>query len=258
MNAARDREDLAFLMANASAARAQAVADFTHLDQPIGAWHYIRIANDIAARIPAGRLLDWGCGFGQMTYLLRRRGFDVMPFDVGPAEKALPDIPLCRDLSVVRTTHPTQLPFANESFDAVLSCGVLEHVDELSELGNEVVSLREIHRVLRPGGYLPIYMLPQRYAWTEALQRRLRLGYWHPRRFTAEEIRRLLSSNGYQIESLRHYNLLPKNFTGLPEPVRALYGRFGRGVIRVDEALSRIPGLNQFAGVMEILARRAV
>jgi SAM-dependent methyltransferase len=252
-----DREDFDVLMANAHEARARALTHFLHLDQPSGIWHYIRIANEIAAQVPPGKLLDWGCGFGQMTYLLRRRGFDVTPFEVGPEDKTLPDIPLCRDLNVVCTPHPTRLPFLSESFDVVLSCGVLEHVDEGSEPGNEMLSLREITRVLRPRGYFPIYQLPQRYSWTEALQRRLRLGYWHPRRFTAKEIRRLLSSNGYRIERLRRYSLLPKNLTGMPEPMRAFYGRFGHALISADEALSRIPGLNQLAGVMEILARRA-
>ena len=67
-----DRADYDFLFANARAARALNLPDFLHLDQPIGAWNYIRIANDIARQVPAGRLLDWGCGYGQMTYLLQR------------------------------------------------------------------------------------------------------------------------------------------------------------------------------------------
>jgi 2-polyprenyl-3-methyl-5-hydroxy-6-metoxy-1,4-benzoquinol methylase len=251
-----DQEDFEFLAMTARAAKAQKLDRFLHLDQPVGIWNYIRIANEIAGRIPVGRLLDWGCGFGQMTYLLRRRGFDVTPFDIGSADTPVPDLPLTRDLHVVRTTHPTQLPFGDGSFDAVLSCGVLEHVDEFSQPGNEVLSLHEIRRVLKPGGYFPIYQLPQRYTWQEAVTRTLRLGYSHPRRFTAREIRALLDRTGYRIESLRRKNLLPKNLTGVPEPVRAFYSRFSHAIIRVDASLSTIPLLNQVAGVMEIMARR--
>jgi 2-polyprenyl-3-methyl-5-hydroxy-6-metoxy-1,4-benzoquinol methylase len=90
----RDQEDFEFLTANARAAKSLRLTHFLHLDQPVGIWNYIRIANEIAERVPAGRLLDWGCGFGQMTYLLRRRGFEVTPYDVGPADARLPDIPL--------------------------------------------------------------------------------------------------------------------------------------------------------------------
>src|SRR2546423_3374288 len=102
-----DREDYEFLMHNARVGRSLPVPDFAHLDQPVGIWNYIRIANDIASTTKPGKLLDWGCGLGQMTYLLRRRGFDVTTFDVGTKE--WPDIPLCREVSVVRTTHPTAL-----------------------------------------------------------------------------------------------------------------------------------------------------
>jgi SAM-dependent methyltransferase len=190
-----------------------------------------------------------------MTYLLKRRGFEVVPFDIGAADAALPDVPLCRGLQVVRTTHPTHLPFDDHSFDIVLSCGVLEHIDEFSEPGNERVSLSEIRRVLRPNGYFPIYQLPQRYSWTEAVQRRLRRGYWHPRRFTAPEIQELLAQTGYRVERLARKNLLPKTGIGVPERVRAVYGRLGRHLIELDGTLSRIPVLNQLAGVLELLAR---
>lgn len=252
-----DQEDFEFLAETARAAKAQRLDRFLHLDQPVGIWNYIRIANEIAERIPPGRLLDWGCGFGQMTYLLRRRGFEVTPFDIGTTVENLPDLPLTRDMRVVRTTHPTQLPFETQSFDAVLSCGVLEHVDEFSQPGNELVSLKEIRRVLRPGGYFPIYQLPQRYTWQEAITRTLGIGYSHQRRYSAGEIRTLLDRTGFRVESLRRNNLFPKNLTGLPEPVRAFYSRFSRALIAADSALSAIPGLNRIAGVLEVMARRA-
>jgi SAM-dependent methyltransferase len=252
-----DQEDYEFLLTTARAAKAQGLSHFPHLDQPIGIWNYIRIANEIAERIPRGRLLDWGCGFGQMTYLLRRRGFDVTAFDIGPDDTRLPDVPLCRDLHVVRTTHPTELPFPTESFEAVLSCGVLEHVDEFSEKGNEMRSLAEIRRVLRASGYFAIYQLPQRYTWQEAIIRQLKIGYTHSRRYTGAEIRDMLSQSGFRVEFLGRNNLLPKNLTGVPEVARDFYSRFSHSLIALDRAISRIPGLNRIAGVMEILARRS-
>jgi SAM-dependent methyltransferase len=252
----RDQEDFDFLLETARAGKASGLAHFEHLDQPIGIWNYIRIANDIAARVPAGRILDWGCGLGQMTYLLRRRGFDVTSFDIGITVDGLPDLPLTRELKVVRGTHATELPFPAQSFDAVLSCGVLEHVDEYSEPGNERRSLAEIHRVLRPDGHFPIYQLPQRYTWQEAISRTLALGYTHPRRFTETEARSLLESEGFRIESLRRHNMLPKNLTGVPESLRRFYSRFSRPIVALDSVLSRLPGVNQLAGVLELIARR--
>lgn len=251
-----DQNDFDFLRTNAAAGKSLGLTQFIHLDQPIGIWNYIRIANDIARQIPAGHLLDWGCGFGQMTYLLRRRGFQVTAFDIGePGVDTLPDIPLCRDLDVVRDLHPTKLPFPDQAFDAVLSCGVLEHVDEHSEPGNERKSLRELSRVLKPGGTLFIYQLPQKYAWQEAVLRRTRLGYAHPRRYSASEIMSMLKEAGYVPSLIRRANLIPKNLTGMPERLRRIYSRFGKPFIAADQILCKIPGLNQLAGVMEITAQ---
>jgi SAM-dependent methyltransferase len=252
----RDREDFEFLAANARDAKAQRLDLFTHLDQPVGIWNYIRMANEIAALMPRGRLLDWGCGFGQMTWLLRRRGLDVTAFDVQTMIARMPDLPLTRDLGIVWGSHPTKLPFPPGAFDAVLSCGVLEHVDEYSQPGNEILSLREIHRVLVPSGRFLVYQLPQLLTWQEAITRTLGIGYSHPRRYTAGEIRRILAGTGFRVERLRRNNLLPKNLTGIPERARVLYSRFSHAIIRADAALSAVPVLNQIAGVMEIVARR--
>ena len=254
--ASRAAEEYDFLLDNARAAKALGLSGFIHLDQPIGILSYLRIADDIARRVPAGDLLDWGCGWGQLTYLLRRRGFRVTAFDIGDPAAVLPGIPLCRGLQVARSPHPTRLPFADGSFDAVLSCGVLEHVDEGSTPGNELLSLRELRRLLRPGGRLLIYQLPQQHAWQEAVVRRLRLGEGHSRRFTATEIATMLRQTGYQVDALRRTNLVPRNLTGMPERVRAAYSRHARGLIALDEGLSRVPGLDRVAGALEVVARR--
>ena len=253
----RDQEDFQYLMATAREGRQQGLDHFIHLDQPVGVLNYIRIANEIEERVPQGRLLDWGCGLGQMTWLLRRRGFDVVPFDISATAASLPDLALTRGLDVVHGTHPTNLPFADASFDAVLSCGVLEHVDEFSAPGNERLSLREISRVLKPAGWFPIYQLPQRYTWQEAITRNLRLGYSHPRRFSEREIRELLAATGFRAERVHRYNMLPKNLTGVPARIRDFYGNRGAMVHAVDRLLSSIPGLNRVAGVLEVLARKS-
>jgi SAM-dependent methyltransferase len=250
-----DQEDYDFLAASAEAARAADLPNFEHLKEPIGRWNYIRIADEIGDSVPPGELLDWGCGYGQMTYLLRRRGFRVTPFDIGAPQTVLPDVPLCRDLQVLRSSHPTDLPFPSHSFDVVLSCGVLEHVDEFSAPGNEEKSLREIRRVLRPGGYFLLYYLPQRWSWQEGLTRWLRLGYSHPRRYSAVEARGLLGRSGFRTERLRRANLFPRNVGPAPAPVRRAYGRFSRAFIGIDAALCRVPGLNRVSGVLEIIAR---
>jgi SAM-dependent methyltransferase len=255
----RDRADFDFLLANARAGLAIDLPSFLHLDQPIGLWSYIRIANDILERVSPGRLLDWGCGYGQMTYLLARRGFGVTPMDVAAAGTKLPDVPLTRAIpQLILTSEPRSLPFENASFDAVLSCGVLEHVEEHGSAGSEKASLGEIRRVLRPGGALLIYQLPQQHAWQEAAMRRFKLGYAHPRRYTADEITRMLAEAGFRVRHLARANLVPKNLTGMPEGLRRLYNRFSRPLLTLDGWLSNAPLIDHVAGVLEIHAERIV
>ena len=252
-----DTEDYEFLRQSAELAEARGLPNFDHLKEPIARWNYIRIANEVAVTVGKARLLDWGCGYGQMTYLLRRRGLEVTACDIGNPEAALPDVPLCRGLGVQGIPHPYELPFADASFDAVLSCGVLEHVEDDSPDGSEARSLSEIRRVLRPEGFLLIYYLPQRASWQEALTRRLDLGYSHSRRFTCREISDLLRTSGYRVKRVRRANLFPRNLPAAPSLVRKLYGAMSRPLLAADAILCSVPGLNRIAGVLEIVAQRA-
>lgn len=250
-----DAEDIAFLLKNAELGRRADLGHFDHLDQYIGILSYIRIANIIVAEQANGsKILDWGCGLGQMTYLLQRRGMRMTAYDVSQEFVALPDLPLTHEFERILGSESTSLPFDTSEFDAVLSCGVLEHVDEFSEKGNEVKSLREIMRLLKPAGKFYIYQLPQQFAWQEALVRWLKLGYSHPRRYSVKEIKQLLSSCGFDVMHINRTNFIPRNLTGLPKSIKHIYSKFSKILLPLDWLLCRIPGLNTFAGALEITA----
>ena len=75
-------------------------------------------------------------------------------------------------LSVYVSPETWKLPYADGSFPAVLSCGVLEHVADPD------ASLDEIRRILEPGGTFYVYKLPNRISYLEAIARRAGL-YYH-------------------------------------------------------------------------------
>jgi 2-polyprenyl-3-methyl-5-hydroxy-6-metoxy-1,4-benzoquinol methylase len=240
-----------------SAGRASASPTMVHLQSEFSIANYIRIADEVAARIrdipgqnpsTKPRVLDWGAGIGQMSYLLSRRNCAVSSFDIG--DPGISPLEIDRSLTIQRDNHPSRLPYDRGAFDVVLSCGVLEHVPD------EEATLDEIHRVLRPGGLFLIYNLPQRFGYTEFIVRAFHLGYTHERRYGEAGTRRLFARHGFAVRRLRRSNMLPHNFRGLPALVReALTSRTAR-LLRADLALSSVPLLNRISGMLELDVER--
>lgn len=97
-------------------------------------------------------ILDVGCGTGYFTNLIRRQGFYCIGIDrsenmIKIGKGLYPDIP-------VKIADARNLSFADNSFDAVISIEVLRYFQERESL------LKEIHRVLKPGGYIFITAAP--------------------------------------------------------------------------------------------------
>jgi len=85
------------------------------------------------------RVLDLGCGEGALLEASGLKGFGV---DLNPERLALA---MQKGLRVT-CADGVRLPFANASFDVVVSMEVLEHLPEMRPVRDEV------HRVLKPGG----------------------------------------------------------------------------------------------------------
>jgi SAM-dependent methyltransferase len=90
--------------------------------------------------------LDVGCGEGHNTRLFAERGARMFAIDVAPTFVAL----AAAVESPIRyaVASALDLPFADDAFDFAAAVMVLMDVPEPAQ------ALREIHRVLRPGGFL--------------------------------------------------------------------------------------------------------
>lgn len=112
-----------------------------------------RYARDLVERArPIGasdRILDLGCGTGIVARVLRERlggaanivGVDASPPMIEKARSIEPELDW-------RVGNAMALPFADGSFDLVLCQEMLQFVP------HRMAALREVHRVLSPGGRL--------------------------------------------------------------------------------------------------------
>jgi SAM-dependent methyltransferase len=96
------------------------------------------------------RVLDIGCGDGQISRLLVREGSSVVGVD-----------PTWNQIRVAgeRGGGPSyvksgaaELPFADASFDAAVACLVFEHIDDVHG------AIDEVARVVRPGGRFSFFL----------------------------------------------------------------------------------------------------
>jgi 2-polyprenyl-6-hydroxyphenyl methylase/3-demethylubiquinone-9 3-methyltransferase len=90
------------------------------------------------------RVLDLGCGKGRFAAHLEEGGAEVVGLDLSAAMLAS-----ATGLARVRGSA-SRLPFAVATFDAVIAVEVFEHLADLRGV------LREVRRVLRPGGVVAI------------------------------------------------------------------------------------------------------
>ena len=112
------------------------------------------------------RILDAGCGRGEVLLACGQRGTELAGVDysrdaIEISRETLADFPEA-DL---RVGDVTSLPWPDASFDRVHFSDVIEHLDP----PQTVPALRELRRVLRPGGYLLVHTAPNRlfmdYGW---------------------------------------------------------------------------------------------
>jgi SAM-dependent methyltransferase len=109
---------------------------------------------------PGDLVLDLGCGFGRHAFEAARRGAAVVALDAGPDEVAQVRATLgaMAEAGEIAPDHPVAavqgdalaLPFADGTFDRVIASEVLEHIP------NDVAAMRELTRVLRPGGAMAV------------------------------------------------------------------------------------------------------
>ena len=108
---------------------------------------------------PGMRVLDAGCGRGEVLLALAEAGVNVTGIDYSQAAVEISRETLAGvEGAEVHHGSLLALPWPDASFDRVLFGDVIEHLDP-TEAG---VALRELHRVLAPGGLMLVHTSPNR------------------------------------------------------------------------------------------------
>ncbi|MDE8343421.1 MAG: class I SAM-dependent methyltransferase [Acidocella sp.] len=161
-----------------------------------------RLILEMMGELVGCRVLDVGCGDGALACAVALLGADVTGTDPDPAMLAI-----ARARAEKAGVHMTflearvdQLPFADASFDVVTSVTVLCFVPDAAD------AVREMARVLRPGGRLVLGELGRWNVW--AMRRRV-LGWlgsatWKAAHFrTTTELRALAQGAGFSVTVIR-------------------------------------------------------
>ena len=98
----------------------------------------------------ADRILDLGCGDGQISRLLAAAGARVVGVD--PTWNQISVAHERGGGAVFARSEAAELPFPDTSFDAVVACLVFEHIDDVDG------AIAEVARVLRPGGQFSFFL----------------------------------------------------------------------------------------------------
>lgn len=140
-----------------------------------------------------GRALDIGAAGGGNTRVLRDMGWQASPLEFG-----LDGAQVCheRGLPVMRA-DATMLPLADASLDIVTAFDVLEHLED------DDACVREVRRVLKPGGSFLVAVPCDPKLWSahdDAVD--------HVRRYTRQTLHDVLDREGLRLESMTSWNVL--------------------------------------------------
>ena len=170
----------------------------------------------LGGAMAGGTALEIGCGQGAALEIILDRfgadraiGFDLDPAMVTRAQRRLADRSAVVEVHVGDAEH---LDLPDSCVDAVFDFAIVHHIPDWR------AALREVHRVLRPGG---------RFYFEEVTKRALdrptyRLLFDHPNndRFTADEFIRSLEDGGLRVGA-RHRTFIGGDYVlGVAERLR--------------------------------------
>jgi SAM-dependent methyltransferase len=164
-----------------------------------------------------GKILEAGCGLGRWVLYLKSKGCDITGIDI--ARDGLARIASHEPEAKVVAGNIESLPFNDNAFDAVISLGVVEHLEHGTEK-----ALSEFHRALKPGGVLllavpyqnivrTLMLRPLRWLYKKIIARGPRP--FSEYRYIRREVVRMVECAGFSVERIEADDFKPPYNMGM-------------------------------------------
>lgn len=168
-----------------------------------------RLLRRICPELEDTRLLDFGCGDGLMLEILRSevKGAALSGCDISRKMLVLAGRrPSLASVSLA-LMEASQIPFTEDSFDVVTASCVFHHIPPMERL----CSLREVFRVLRPGGRFVLFEHNPWNPLTTFVVKRTPIDR-NAVLLSAHHASQLLCSTGFESVRVRHFVFFPPRF----------------------------------------------
>jgi ubiquinone/menaquinone biosynthesis C-methylase UbiE len=221
--------------------------------------------------VPPGgkRIIDCGCGAGEYVWSLLTEGADAWGIEYDETKVHRFRLAHPAEAHRVQVGDIERMEIDDESYDVALVSEALEHVP------NDRKALAEIHRILKPGGYLVVFAPNRLHPFeTHGVRSRasgrmlpistplvpyipLRIGrsvfdYW-ARNYWPAQLRRIVRDAGFNILDVGY---LWQTFENISGQQGAILGRLAPALRRLSRLLERCPITRVFGVSQVILAQK--
>jgi len=237
------------------------------LSSKLAAYNYVFLAGLIKEHLrnfKKPNILDWGCGYGQMIFILGRMGFNIEGIDIDLGIQNPPlgyrkimdkmpiffklrnegKISLKRDLISLKD-------YDEDQFDVILASGTWDQVNP--NLRADI--FKELKRTLRKDGLLINVILNKKYFINKLFK--IFTGKFLVKQydFSSDEFKAILLKNNFSLICNHVFSCLPRNFSPVPI-LRKLFNFAYTLVVEIDYYfLGNLRFLKGFCGKYLIIGR---
>jgi ubiquinone/menaquinone biosynthesis C-methylase UbiE len=228
---------------------------FNWFENRLSRYRYKIMINYCAKLIPQNsKVLELGCGHGYVSAMLKilRPDINILTTDCisnSSIHSRVWELLRKEFEFKFKFEDGTNLSFDNNSFDVVISFGVMEHAD------NPAKFLSEVYRVLKIEGLNIMFNLPNRYSLNDFMAKMLNQK-GHDIRYTKKEVRNTFRKKGFKNIKVRRDSFIPAQTDRVNiRFISDIFNKHFKTLNKIDSLLLKTP-LSLFSQAYSIIAKK--